>query len=333
MTSGSRIGRRLIAGLPLALVLADAAGACGTPTGASGPPLVVGSNPFPGIQPAPPGLQRGVIGVPVDVFAPSTPMSCVCGLGAGATGSPAPPSFAVDQAVLTRYDPATGQHTILTEFVPLALSSVTSSALLTGPGQPLAGSHWFGFSGLIQPFTTPALRPGEIFLLNFAVSFDPEEGDLLAGLPIQFAAGGGDSGGLPLFDDREEHPTHYFGPAVLPPCLPTQNVLCLHDGRFEVEITWKDFDLRTGRGIVAPCPTRESGNFAFFNGSNLEMLFKVLDGCGLNNRYWVFFAPTTNVEFVVVVTDTKVPLSKAYRNPLGKPAAPVQDTSAFATCP
>ena len=82
---------------------------------------------------------------------------------------------------------------------------------------------------------------------------------------------------------------------------------------------------------IASAP--DSGLFYFFSENNLEMLLKVLNGCGVNNRYWVFFAATTNVEFAVVVTDTLNGRTAAYFNPLDTPAPPVQDTGAFPTCP
>ena len=51
------------------------------------------------------------------------------------------------------------------------------------------------------------------------------------------------------------------------------------------------------------------------------------------NRFWVFFAATTNVAFQVQVTDTQTGLVKPYSNPQGMVALPVADTQAFATCP
>jgi hypothetical protein len=55
----------------------------------------------------------------------------------------------------------------------------------------------------------------------------------------------------------------------------------------------------------------------------------MLDGCSLNDRFWVFYAATTNVEFTVTVTDTETGRQKQYFNPLGTPAPPIQDTQAF----
>lgn len=310
-------------------------GACASTPAFPGPPLQFTSNPFPNVNPPGAGRQQGVIGFPVDVFAPQTPMTCVCGLG---LGSSRPPSLTVDQVLLTRFNAATGQHTILTEFVPLQLSSLTSQALAFGPGQLLSNPQWFGFSGQIQPFTAPALAPGEELSINFVISFSPPDAAQLDGVPLQFAAGLGEPGGFPNFTDRD-HPATYSTVGELPSCVPTQNVACLNGGRFRAEI---DFQTATtsGKAVVGPCPTDESATFAFFPPpppappTNLELLLKVLEGCPVNNRFWVFFSATTNVEFTLTVTDTKVPgMTKSYFNPLNRPAPPVQDTEAFATCP
>lgn len=52
-----------------------------------------------------------------------------------------------------------------------------------------------------------------------------------------------------------------------------------------------------------------------------------------NSRFFTFYSPGTNVDLVVTVTDTRPVRRTIYFNPLGKPAPPVQDVSAFATCP
>ena len=63
-----------------------------------------------------------------------------------------------------------------------------------------------------------------------------------------------------------------------------------------------------------------------------EVLVKVLDGCAINHRFWVFAATTTNVAYVLRVTDTETGQVREYENPLGKPADAITDTAAFATC-
>jgi hypothetical protein len=127
------------------------------------------------------------------------------------------------------------------------------------------------------------------------------------------------------------------------PCAPDADTLCLDNGRFKVEVNWQDHHGATGPGMVAPCGTDDSGLFYFFNEDNWEMLFKVLNGCGYNNHYWVYFAATTDVGFNVRVTDTLTGFTKAYSNKsgeelgytneLGHPANAVTDNTAFATCP
>lgn len=118
------------------------------------------------------------------------------------------------------------------------------------------------------------------------------------------------------------------------PCIASATVLCVNNSRFQIEVEWRTADGNSGQGQAVPIPTApDSGLFYFFSPSNLEMLIKVLNGCGLNSRYWVFFAATTNVELGVTVTDTQNGTVKSYFNPLNRAAPPVQDTNAFATCP
>ena len=59
-----------------------------------------------------------------------------------------------------------------------------------------------------------------------------------------------------------------------------------------------------------------------------------MNGCGLNARFWVFYAATTNVDFYLFVDDTfDFAPGIYYHNPLGTQlATSVADTDAFATC-
>lgn len=115
-------------------------------------------------------------------------------------------------------------------------------------------------------------------------------------------------------------------------CVAGPETLCVNGGRFKAELVWRTGE-GSGTGKAVPIPSApDSGLFYFFSANNLEMLIKVLNACGVNNRYWVFFAATTNVEFAVVVTDTQTGRTVSYFNPLSTPAPPVQDTNAF-QCP
>lgn len=112
------------------------------------------------------------------------------------------------------------------------------------------------------------------------------------------------------------------------------DVLCLEDERFAVRSRWRtQFGTRDKAPKVQGVKSDDSGLFYFFDDQNWEMLLKVIDGCPVNNRFWVFSAATTNVELTITVTDTQEQEVRTYFNPLGTPAAPIQDTNAFATCP
>jgi YD repeat-containing protein len=53
-----------------------------------------------------------------------------------------------------------------------------------------------------------------------------------------------------------------------------------------------------------------------------------------NGKFSIFYSAGVRVDIHVTVTDPQPPLKKkVYFNPLGRPAPPIQDVSAFATCP
>lgn len=127
------------------------------------------------------------------------------------------------------------------------------------------------------------------------------------------------------------------GPAYLtfpvaPFCTTTSTSLCLDD-RFAVSVEWRDYADVSGTGYVASCGTDESGLFYFFNPLNWEVLIKSVDACGLNDRYWIYSAATTDVFYRITVTDVVGGASKTYFNYLGEPAKANNDSDAFATCP
>jgi DNA-binding beta-propeller fold protein YncE len=108
--------------------------------------------------------------------------------------------------------------------------------------------------------------------------------------------------------------------------------LCLGEGgRFRAEIDWKT---ASGRGAAerVVAPATDSGLFYFFDPNNWEMLVKVLDGCAINDRYWVYAAATTDVGYALRVVDTVSGQAKVYRNPLGTSSPAITDGNAFALC-
>ena len=117
------------------------------------------------------------------------------------------------------------------------------------------------------------------------------------------------------------------------PCIVGSEALCLNEGRFEITVDWEDFEGNTGQGQVVNFGTDDSGLFYFFGADNWELLVKVIDGCGANDRFWVFAGATTNVAYTLKVVDTETGDEKTWTNPLGTSADAITDTSAFATCP
>jgi plastocyanin len=120
-------------------------------------------------------------------------------------------------------------------------------------------------------------------------------------------------------------------------CVAGPHTLCLGTGgRFKAELTWAPPGDSAGPANAVPLASApQSGLFYFVDPSNIEFLIKVLNACipALGNKYWVFYAATTNVQFSLTVTDTQTGQSKTYTNAQGHAADPMQDTNAFATCP
>lgn len=115
-------------------------------------------------------------------------------------------------------------------------------------------------------------------------------------------------------------------------CTTTATTLCLAN-RFSVQVNWTAHDATTGTGKVVPGYSTDSGLFWFFSSDNWELLVKDVNGCGLNNRKWIFSAATTDVHYKMTVFDFTGYAQKIYFNYEGAPAPAITDTGAFATCP
>ena len=112
-------------------------------------------------------------------------------------------------------------------------------------------------------------------------------------------------------------------------CRPDAETLCLQDSRYEVRTEWWTGDGETGTASIAEEGTSDSGLFWFFDKENWEVLIKVLDGCSINGNVWVFGASTTNLGYVITVTDTATGSTREYRNEPGLPAPAITDLAAF----
>jgi len=112
-----------------------------------------------------------------------------------------------------------------------------------------------------------------------------------------------------------------------PVCVPGGPVLCLQEGRFRVTAGWRRHI--SGGDAQADPLTDDTGNFWFFSPDNLEVMVKVLDGYGLNQRWWVFTSGLTDVGVDLKVEDLETGRSWTHTHPTATIYAPVLDTGAF----
>ncbi len=110
-------------------------------------------------------------------------------------------------------------------------------------------------------------------------------------------------------------------------CAAGGTTLCLHDGRFQVDVSWQTRGGRQGAGQAVPLTT-DTGYFWFFSDSNVELVIKVLDGRPINGHFWVFYGALSDVAYTITVTDTETGVANTYENPQGTLSSH-GDTEAF----
>lgn len=107
-------------------------------------------------------------------------------------------------------------------------------------------------------------------------------------------------------------------------CVPSATKACVQGGRFGIRVGTLFVP-----GNFAPIAVSgsQSAVFHFGNSANWEVLAKVLNGCAINGRYWVFGAGATTQNFVLNIEDTVRGIIVGY----GSSSCPIVDTS-FWTC-
>ncbi len=116
---------------------------------------------------------------------------------------------------------------------------------------------------------------------------------------------------------------------VNPDCVPGGTVLCLQDGRFRVDVRWWTVPHTPGQHAQAVPLTDDTGNFWFFAPENLEVMIKILNGCGLNQRWWAFASGLTDVGFDLEVWDLETGRIWTDHHDQGQTYRPRLDTNAF----
>lgn len=206
-----------------------------------------------------------------------------------------------------------------------------SAAVNTANGTATAGSDYQAVSNGILSWTNgdTANKTIDVLLLDDAVEEPSETFTATLSAPT----GGASIGNIPtstvtISDDD----------VTCTPCVADTNTLCLAGGsgepnRFRVRVTWTDFAQASGPGKAVPF-TPDAGFFYFFNNpNNLELLVKMVRGCGTSlNAYWFFYAAASNVGLDYEVVDTTRCVTKTYHNDVGNFAS-FGDINALATCP
>ena len=217
---------------------------------------------------------------------------------------------------------------IVEEAVPAGPTNLQATAI----SSTTIRLSWQDNSNNESEFRVELRTPGTSFVDVGAVSANSNGaivgGDLTPGQTYIFRVRARNADGNSAYSNEASATT--FGATAN--CTPSNTVMCLNNGRFKVEAVWETGAGDTGTGKAIKL-TDDSGTFWFFNPDNLEILVKVLNGCGVNARYWVFAGGLTNVRVVLRVTDTATGVLKVYTNPLGTRFQPIQDTNAFASCP
>ena len=168
----------------------------------------------------------------------------------------------------------------------------------------------------------------------------------------RFSAGSAHHDGLPMGDKNANaaeallytvedasnySPTRVPDPAPDHECAEGPTRSCMQKGRFLVEARVSYVDAAGTPVNDAPARVEDVGLgdtsslFHFFDRSNPELLVKVLDGCGVNGKYWVFGSAATDLDYSVLVTDNATGVTLPYRRNGANPL--INDAEAFPCWP
>ena len=138
-------------------------------------------------------------------------------------------------------------------------------------------------------------------------------------------------------DASNYSPTKVPDPAPDHECAEGPTRSCMQKGRFLVEARVSYVDAAGTPVSDAPARVEDVGLgdtsslFHFFDRSNPELLVKVLDGCGVNGKYWVFGSAATDLDYSVLVTDNATGVTLPYRRNGANPL--INDAEAFPCWP
>lgn len=103
-------------------------------------------------------------------------------------------------------------------------------------------------------------------------------------------------------------------------CPDDPNAFCLLDGRFKIEVDWRNQHDGGTEGVgkpVNPTPLANqdtTGFYYFFNPFSTDLIVKVIDGTTVNGNFWFFYGALTDVEYTITVTDQETGVAQEYHN-------------------
>jgi hypothetical protein len=111
-------------------------------------------------------------------------------------------------------------------------------------------------------------------------------------------------------------------------CAPSETALCLLQGRYRVEATWRT---ATAEGVALAQPESDGfGAFSLADVDRLELFVELADACGdPAHAVGVSTSGLTDAEVEVTVTEVATGEVRRYQNPLGMRFALISDPQAF----
>ena len=133
----------------------------------------------------------------------------------------------------------------------------------------------------------------------------------------------GESRMVVTIDEADTGPTE-----PIEQCVADATTLCLNKDRFRARVRYATDKGETGLGHGVLL-TGDTGYFSFFDASNVEIVVKVLDGCEVNGKYWLYATGLTDLDVELEVADPVTQTRHAYTSPPKEAFLPVADTKAF----
>jgi hypothetical protein len=214
--------------------------------------------------------------------------------------------------------------------LPPTTEEVTISNLSVSLGGSAATLRWNTSrptDGMIQYGKTPDLGSSSAASLTFTTDHSTVIEGLESGIYFYRLESIARNGHLATQDG-------VFG--TVGPCVSDAETACLVGGRFEVKVGWQRATSSGPAQVMKfggqRAETNESAFFWFFSQSNFEIGLKILNACGINQKYWVFISGLTNQGWTVYIRDTVTGTVKTYSNPLGHLTSTTADTSSGLSC-